>query len=180
MVPAKRTIICIGNSMKSKKRSLFQLIYLVSNVSWIQFAMMAISAIMAISQGYQQQKIANANAARLRLQAQQERANAERQAKILAKARQRERARATVAFVSSGVWIDEGSPLIVEAEDDYLSEQDQATAIAGGYAKAHHTGSQAMIQQAKGRAAVSAGYGRAAGALTSESGWKSGASLLEA
>ena len=153
--------------MKSKKRSLFQLIYLVSNVSWIQFAMMAISAIMAISQGYQQQKIANANAARLRLQKQQEEANANRQAKILAKNRQKERAKATVAFVSSGVLIDEGSPLIVEAEDDYLNEQDQLTTIAHGYAQAHHTGSQALIQQAKGRAAVVSGYGQAAGSLAS-------------
>ena len=161
--------------MKSKKRSLFQLTYLVVNVSFwpmVAAVMSVVSAGMAIMQGYQQQKIANANAARLQLQAQQERANAERQAKILAKARQRERARATVAFVSAGVWIDEGSPLIVEAEDDYLNEQDQATAIAGGYAKAHSTGSQAMIQQAKGRAAVSAGYGQAVGSLAR------GASLL--
>ena len=166
--------------MKSKKkRSLFSLIYMTFAVSnpWLiaSVVMSVVSAGMAIYQGYQQQKIANANAARLRLQAQQERANAERQAKILAKSRQRERARATVAFVSAGVWIDEGSPLIVEAEDDYLNEQDQATAIAGGYAKAHSTGSQAMIEQAKGRAAVSSGYGQAAGSLVKAG---HGASLL--
>ena len=158
--------------MKSKKkRNIFELLQLVLPFSFpwvaIGIAMSVVSAGMAIYQGYQQQKIANANAARLRLQAQQERANAERQGKILAKSRQRERARATVAFVSAGVWIDEGSPLIVEAEDDYLNEQDQLTTIAHGYAQAHHTGSQALIQQAKGRAAVVSGYGQAAGSLAS-------------
>ena len=158
--------------MKSKKkRSLFSLIYIVFAVSnpWLIAAvvMSVVSAGVAIYSGYQQQSIANANAARLRLQAQQEKAAAERNAKIAANKRKKERAKAKVAFVSSGVWIDEGSPLIVEAEDDYQAEIDQETIKAQGYATAHHTGSQALIQQAKGRAAVTSGYGQAAGSLVS-------------
>ena len=161
--------------MKSKKRSLFQLIYLVSNVSWFQIAalvMSVVSAGVSIYSGYQQQKIANANAAAKRIQAQREEAAAKRNAQIAAQKRKRERGRATVAFAASGVDISTGSPLIVEAEDDYQSEINEATIRAQGADTAWRSRSQAAIEVAKGSAAVTAGYGRAAGSLAS------GASLL--
>ena len=163
--------------MKSKKkRSLFQLIYLVANVAWGWLAaavvMSVVSAGVAIYSGYQQQKIANANAAAKRIQAQREEAAAKRNAQIAAQRRKRERGRATVAFAASGVDISSGSPLIVEAEDDYQSEINEATIIAQGADTAWQSRSAAQIEVAKGKAAVTAGYGRAAGSLAS------GASLL--
>ena len=161
--------------MKSKKRSLFQLIYLVSNVSWFQIAalvMSVVSAGVSIYSGYQQQKIANANAAAKRIQAQREEAAAKRNAQIAAQQRKRERGKATTAYAASGVDISSGSPLIVEAEDDYQSEINEATIIAQGADTAWRSRSAAQIEVAKGKAAVSAGYGRAAGSLAS------GASLL--
>ena len=162
--------------MKSKKRSLFQLIYLVFNVSfgWLAAAvvMSVVSAGVAIYSGYQQQKIANANAAAKRMQAQREEAAAKRNAQIAAQRRKRERGKATVAFAASGVDISSGSPLIVEAEDDYQSEINEATIIAQGADTAWRSRSAAQIDVAKGKAAVTAGYGRAAGSLAS------GASLL--
>ena len=159
-----------------KKRSLFQLIYLVANVAWGWLAaavvMSVVSAGVAIYSGYQQQKIANANAERLRIQAEREKAAAERNAQIAAQKRKRERGRATVAFAASGVDISQGSPLIVEAEDDYQSEINEATIRAQGADTAWRSRSQAAIEVAKGGAAVTAGYGRAAGSIAS------GASLL--
>ena len=159
-----------------KKRSLFQLIYLVANVAWGWLAaavvMSVVSAGVAIYSGYQQQKIANANAERLRIQAEREKAAAERNAQIAAQKRKRERGRATVAFAASGVDISTGSPLIVEAEDDYQSEINEATIRAQGADTAWKSRSQAAIEVAKGSAAVTAGYGKAAGSLAQ------GASLL--
>ena len=162
---------------RKKKRSLFELLYLVLNSSvsgWIIAAvvMSVVSAGVAIYSGYQQQKIANANAERLRIQAEREKAAAERNAQIAAQRRKRERGRATVAFAASGVDISTGSPLIVEAEDDYQSEINEATIRAQGADTAWKSKSQAAIEVAKGGAAVTAGYGRAAGSLAS------GASLL--
>ena len=159
--------------MKSKKRSLFQLIYLVSNVSWLQIAalvMSAFSAVMAISQGYQQQKIANANARMREIQAQRQQLAANRAAKLAADKRKRQRGDVRVIFAKSGVEITEGSPIILEAEDDYRSELDQAAIIAQGGEQAWVSRSEAMIMRAQGRSAVSAGYGQAAGTM--------GASLL--
>ena len=163
--------------MKSKKkRSLFQLIYLVANVAWGWLAaavvMSVVSAGVAIYSGYQQQKIANANAAAKRIQAQREEAAAKRNAQIAAQKRKRERGKATTAYAASGVDISSGSPLIVEAEDDYQSEINEATIIAQGADTAWRSRSAAQIEVAKGKAAVTAGYGRAAGSLAS------GASLL--
>ena len=162
--------------MKSKKkRSLYQLTYLVSNVSfWPMVAAVfsVMSAGMAIYSGYQQQKIANQNAANKRIQAQREEAAAKRNAQIAAQARKRERGKATVAYAASGVDISTGSPLIVEAEDDYQSEVNQATIIAQGADTAWRSRSAAQIDVAKGRAAVTSGYGRAAGSIAS------GASLM--
>ena len=161
---------------KKKKRSLFELIFLVCSVAnpWLIAAMVmsVASAGVAIYQGYQQQKIANANAAAKRIQAQREEAAAKRNAQIAAQARKRERGKATVAYAASGVDISTGSPLIVEAEDDYQSEVNQATIIAQGADTAWRSRSAAQIDVAKGRAAVTAGYGQAAGSLAS------GASLL--
>tara|TARA_R100000306_G_scaffold60821_2_gene61937 strand:+ start:173 stop:679 length:507 start_codon:yes stop_codon:yes gene_type:complete len=162
---------------KKKRRSLFQLIYqalAVSNGFLIAALVMSvISAGVAVYSGYQQQKIANANARRLQIQAQREQDAADRQAQIAAKQRKRERARARVAFAASGVDVTEGSPLIVEAEDDYQSELNEATIRAQGADTAWRSKSEAQIQVAKGGAAVTAGYGRAAGSLAS------GASLLK-
>ena len=62
--------------------------------------------------------------------------------------------------------------MIVEAEDDYRAELDQATIIAQGGEQAWVSNSEAMIMRAQGRAAVTAGYGQAAGTI--------GASLLSA
>ena len=162
--------------MKSKKkRSIYLLVYLVSNVSWWQIAALAFSALSAgvsIYQGYQQQKIANQNAANKRIQAQREEAAAKRNAQIAAQARKRERGKATVAYAASGVDISTGSPLIVEAEDDYQSELNEAAIMAQGADTAWRSRSSAQIDVARGRAAVTAGYGRAAGSLAS------GASLM--
>ena len=164
---------------KKKKRSLFELIFLVFNVAdpisgWIiaSLVMSTVAAGVSVMQGYQQQKIANANAAAKRIQAQREEAAAKRNAQIAAQARKRERGKATVAYAASGVDISTGSPLIVEAEDDYQSEVNQATIIAQGADTAWRSRSAAQIDVAKGRAAVTAGYGQAAGSLAS------GASLL--
>lgn len=162
--------------MKSKKRSLFSLIYMTFAVSnpWLiaSVVMSVVSAGMSIYQGYQQQKIANANARNKEIIAQRQQLAANRKAKLAAEKRKKQRAGAVVAFVSGGVWIDEGSPLIVEAEDDYRSELDQATIIAQGAEQAWVSHSEAMIMRAQGRAAVTAGYGQAAGTI--------GASLLSA
>ena len=162
--------------MKSKKkRSIFKLFYLVSHISYFQMialAFMAVSAAVSIYSGYQQQKIANQNAANKRIQAQREEAAAKRNAQIAAQARKRERGKATVAYAASGVDISTGSPLIVEAEDDYQSEVNEATIIAQGADTAWRSRSAAQIDVAKGRAAVTSGYGRAAGSIAS------GASLM--
>ena len=165
--------------MKSKKHSLFSLIYRMLAVSfphlfflYAAVAMSTIAAGVSIYQGYQQKKIADANAARLRVQADREKAAGERNAQIAAQKRKRERGRATVAFAASGVDISQGSPLLVEAEDDYQSELNEATIRAQGADTAWKSKSQAAIEVAKGGAAVTAGYGRAAGSLAS------GASLL--
>ena len=161
--------------MKSKKRSLYQLVYLVANVTFwevVAIVSMIASAGMSIMQGYQQQKIANQNAANMRAQAAREEQAAARNAQIAAQRRKRERARATVAYAASGVDISSGSPLIVEAEDDYQSEINEATIQAQGADTAWRSRSAAQIESAKGSAAVSAGYGRAAGSIAS------GASLL--
>ena len=161
--------------MKSKKRSLYQLVYLVANVTFweiVAIVSMVASAGMSIMQGYQQQKIANQNAANMRAQAAREEQAAARNAQIAAQRRKRERARATVAYAASGVDISSGSPLIVEAEDDYQSEINEATIRAQGADTAWKSKSQAAIEVAKGGAAVTAGYGRAAGSIAS------GASLL--
>ena len=161
--------------MKSKKRSLYQLVYLVANVTFwevVAIVSMVASAGMSIMQGYQQQKIANQNAANMRAQAAREEQAAARNAQIAAQRRKRERARATVAYAASGVDISSGSPLIVEAEDDYQSEINEATIQAQGADTAWRSRSAAQIESAKGSAAVSAGYGRAAGSIAS------GASLL--
>ena len=158
-----------------KKRSLFQLVYLVANVTFwevVAIVSMIASAGMSIMQGYQQQKIANQNAANMRAQAAREEQAAARNAQIAAQRRKRERARATVAYAASGVDISSGSPLIVEAEDDYQSEINEATIQAQGADTAWRSRSAAQIESAKGSAAVSAGYGRAAGSIAS------GASLL--
>ena len=164
---------------KRKKRSLWELIRLVCKITDFGMTMLVASLVMStvaagmsVMQGYQQQKIANANAARLRMQAEREKAAAERNAQIAAQRRKRERGRATVAFAASGVDISQGSPLIVEAEDDYQSEINEATIRAQGADTAWRARSQAAIEVAKGGAAVTAGYGRAAGSLAS------GASLL--
>ena len=164
---------------KKKRRSLWELIRLVFNVSDFGMTMLiasivmtTVSAAISIQQGYQQKKIAQANAERLRIQAQREQQAAERQAQIAAKQRKRERARARVAFAASGVDVTEGSPLIVEAEDDYQSELNEATIRAQGADTAWKSRSEAVIQSARGSAAVTAGYGSAAGSLAR------GASLL--
>jgi len=161
--------------MKSKKHSLYQLVYLVANVTFwevVAIVSMIASAGMSIMQGYQQQKIANQNAANMRAQAAREEQAAARNAQIAAQRRKRERARATVAYAASGVDMAEGSPLIVEAEDDYQSEINEATIRAQGADTAWRSRSSAQIESAKGRAAVSAGYGKAIGTVAS------GASLL--
>jgi len=163
--------------MKSKKkRNIFELLQLVLPFSFpwvaVAIAMSALSAGMAIYQGYQQQKIANANAKNKEILAQRKQLAANRAAKLAAEKRKKQRAGATLAFVSSGVDISQGSPLIVEAEDDYRAELDQATIIAQGAESAWVSNSEAMIMRAQGRAAVASGYGQAAGTL--------GASLLSA
>jgi len=152
---------------------LLQRIYPVSN--WWAIAsivMSVVSAGVAVMQGHQQKAIADANARNLQIQAERERQAAERNAQIAAQRRKRERARASVAYAASGVLIGEGSPLIVEAEDDYQSELNEATIRAQGEDTAWQSRSKAGIESARGRAAVTAGYGRAAGSLAS------GASLL--
>ena len=157
--------------MSKKKRSLFQLIFLISAVSnpWLiaSVVMSVVSAGMAVMQGYQQQRIANQNAKMQMAQAERERQAAKRNAQSAAQRRKRERAQATVAYAASGVLVDEGSPLIVEAEDDYRSEVNEATIIAQGEDTAWRSRSAAAIESAKGRAAGGQGYGRAAGAIAS-------------
>ena len=151
-----------------KSRNLFQLLLKVFAVSFdfalASFVLSTITAGLAVVQGQQQQQIAKANAARLNMQAERERQAANRNAQIAAQRRKRERAQATAAYAASGVLIDEGSPLIVEAEDDYRSEINEATGF--------RTRSQAQIEAARGQSALTQGYGRAFGSLAS------GASLL--
>ena len=164
---------------KKKKRSLWELIRLVFKITDFGLTRLIAAVVMStaaagisVMQGYQQKQIANANAARRRIQADREKAAAARNAKIVAQKRKRERGRATVAFAASGVDISQGSPLLVEAEDDYRSELNEATVIAQGADTAWKSKSQAAIEVAKGDAAVTAGYGKAAGSLAR------GASLL--
>jgi len=163
------------------KSNLWKLLCRVLNISfadpisgWViaSIVMSTVSAGLGVMQGYQQQQIAKANAASLRMQADRERQAAERNAQIAAERRKRERGKAAAAFAASGVLIDEGSPLIVEAEDDYRSEVNEATIRAQGADTAWRSRSQAAIEVAKGSAAVTQGYGSAAGSLAQ------GASLL--
>ena len=125
--------------------------------------MSAISVYGSIQQGQSQAKIARENARRLREQGEREKLAAKRRADALKLTRDRERRRATTAYASSGVEIGEGSPLIVEAEDDYRSEVDQATIIATGEDARRARLSQAAVANAQGIAAQNASYGQAAG-----------------
>ena len=154
---------------KKKRRSLFQLIFLVFAVSnpWLIAAvvMSVVSAGISIYQGYQQQKIAQANAKRLEIEAQRKQVAAQRLADQAALKRKRMRAAAVTMYAGSGVVVGEGSPLIVEAEDDYRAEQDQLTIIATGAESAWVSRSEAAIMRARGQSAVASGYGRAAGTL---------------
>ena len=163
------------------KSNLWKLLCRVLNISiadpisgWViaSIVMSTVSAGLAVMQGHQQQQIAKANAARLNMQAERERQAADRNAKIAAQRRKRERAQAPAAYAASGVLVDEGSPLIVEAEDDYRSEINEATIRAQGADTAFRSRSQAQIESARGRSALTQGYGRAFGSLAS------GASLL--
>ena len=159
-----------------KSKNLFELLQKVFSVNFdfaiAALVMSAVSAGLSVMQGYQQQQIARANAARLNMQADRERQAAERNAQIAAERRKRERGQARAAFAASGLLIDEGSPLIVEAEDDYRSEINEATIRAQGADTAWRSRSQAAIEGARDRAAVMQGYGSAAGSLAQ------GASLL--
>ena len=154
------------------KSNLWKLLCRVLNISiadpisgWViaSIVMSTVSAGLAVMQGHQQQQIAKANAARLNMQAERERQAADRNAKIAAQRRKRERAQATAAYAASGVLVDEGSPLIVEAEDDYRAEVNQQTIIATGYDIAGQTRSAAAIEVARGNAARSQAYGQAVG-----------------
>ena len=162
-----------------KMRSLWQLLCRVFNISDFGFSMLVASLVMstvsagiAVMQGQQQKAIADANARNLQIQAERERQAAARQAQIAAQRRKRERAKASVGYAASGVLVEEGSPLIVEAEDDYQSELNEATIRAQGEDTAWQSRSKAAIERARGSAAVTASYGRAAGSLAA------GASLL--
>ena len=81
---------------KKKKRSLFSLIYMMFAVSnpailmAIGIAFTAVSAGMAIYQGYQAQKIANANARMKDLQAQRQQLAANRAAQLAANKKETE------------------------------------------------------------------------------------------
>jgi len=122
-----------------------------------------VSMYATVQSGKAQAKIAAANAARMRQQALREQEAAERRAEIAKIQRDRERRSARVAYAASGVDIGEGSPLIIEAEDDYRSEVNQATIIATGYDIAGQTRSAAAIEVARGNAARSQAYGQAVG-----------------
>ena len=161
--------------MKSKKkRNIFELLQLVLPVSfpWIAIgiALSVASAGMAIYQGYQQQKIANANAKAREMHAQRQKLAAERKAALVAAKRKKERGTGRTGYAKGGVDVTEGSPLILEAEGDYLSEPDQAVLIAQGAEQAWASQAEAKIMRAQGRGAVTAGYGKAIGTV--------GASLL--
>ena len=157
---------------KKKRRSLWELIRLVFNVSDFGMSMLiaavvmsTVSAAISIQQGYQQKKIAEANAKRLEIEAQRKQLAAQRLADQAALKRKRMRAAAVTMYAGSGVVVGEGSPLIVEAEDDYRAEQDQLTIIATGAESAWVSRSEAAIMRARGQSAVTSGYGRAAGTL---------------
>ena len=123
----------------------------------------AVSMYAGIQSGKNQNKIAQENARRLREQGEREKLAAKRRADSLKLQRDRERRRATTAYASSGVDIAQGSPLIIEAEDDYRSEVDQATIIATGEDARRARLSQAAVANAQGAAAQSAAYGQAIG-----------------
>ena len=137
-------------------------------VGSILVGMMGVYATM--QSGQTQAKIAKANAERMRQQAKREQEAAERRAEIAKIQRDRERGMARGAYAASGVDIGEGSPLIVEAEDDYRAEVNQQTLIATGFEVAHQTRSAAAIEVARGNAARSQAYGSA---------MSQGASLLQ-
>ena len=147
------------------KYSLFM--YILMDFGWYLLAaailMSLVSMYATVQGGKNQAKIAAANAARMRQQALREQEAAERRADIAKIQRDRERRSARVAYAASGVDIGEGSPLIIEAEDDYRSEVNQATIIATGYDIAGQTRSAAAIEVARGNAARSQAYGSAFG-----------------
>jgi len=147
------------------KYSLFM--YILMDFGWYLLAaailMSLVSMYATVQGGKNQAKIAAANAARMREQAKREEDAAKRRAEIAKIQRDRERRSARVAYAASGVDIGEGSPLIIEAEDDYRSEVNQATIIATGYDIAQQTRSAAAIEVARGNAARSQAYGSAFG-----------------
>ena len=122
-----------------------------------------VSMYATVKGGQNQAKIAAANAARMRQQALREEEAAKRRAEIAKVQRDRERRSARVAYAASGVDMGEGSPLIIEAEDDYRSEVNPQTIIATGYDIAGQTRSAAAIEVARGNAARSQAYGSAVG-----------------
>jgi len=125
--------------------------------------MTMVSMYATVQSGKNQAKIAQANAARQRQQALREEQAAKRRAEIAKIQRDRERRSARVAYAASGVDMGEGSPLIIEAEDDYRAEINQQTIIATGFEIAGQTRSAAAIEVARGNAARSQAYGAAVG-----------------
>jgi len=146
-----------------KSRAFMVLMFFLDPFSIAFIVLSAASMAMTVIGGIQQQKIAAANARRLRQQAEREQQAANRRAQIEARRRRRERSRATTAFAASGVLVEEGSPLIVEAEDDYMSEINQDTIRAQGADLAHRSRSQAIIENARGRAAFANSIGSSVG-----------------
>ena len=156
--------------MKPIKSKILRLIivlwFLIEPVTYFLIASILLSMVSmyaTVQGGKAQAKIAQANAARQRQQALREQQAAERRAEIAKIQRDRERRSARVAYAASGVDIGEGSPLIIEAEDDYRSEVNQQTIIATGYDIAGQTRSAAAIEVARGNAARSQAYGSAFG-----------------
>lgn len=161
--------------MKSKLRRLarvgrlFLMVLFIAEPVSAMLVALTIASIMTsfvgimqtIQSGNTQAKIARANAERQRQQALREEAAAKRRADIAKVRRSRERSAARVAFAASGVDVGEGTPLIVEAEDDYRSEINQQTIIATGFEIAHNTRSAAAIEVARGNAARSQAFGSA-------------------
>jgi len=156
--------------MKPIKSKILRLIivlwFLIEPVTYFLIASILLSMVSmyaTVQGGKAQAKIAQANAARQRQQALREQQAAERRAEIAKIQRDRERRAARVAYAASGVDIGEGSPLIIEAEDDYRAEVNQQTIIATGYDIAGQTRSAAAIEVARGNAARSQAYGQAVG-----------------
>lgn len=140
-------------------------------------ASVAISAGSAIMQGQQAKKTADVNAELQRREGEADKDAAVAQAEKIRKAQRYAIGSANAANAASGVAIGEGSALRINEQIYQDSESDAYSTILTGTRRQRTANDQAMITQAQGRNAQTAGYINAGASILSggaqiAKGWK--------